>query len=207
MAAAANCPWAVADDPTSRPGDSGGPLVAASGQVIGVDTSADGRHGYAIWWWTPCPTPTPSRSLLSVGPTRQPDRPTSSPPTSTQKVGGYSALICNSAPPLAHSVNRSPVPADVPCCRTSSEALIDEHHRRRPSVHPRSRAHRQALRGARPADTRRVALDGRGHWSRRLGPVEGPTGAKQRQRPAGVGSDRGRSSVTRRVLCVIALTA
>lgn len=30
-----------------RPGDSGGPLLSA-GRVIGVNTSADGRHGYAI---------------------------------------------------------------------------------------------------------------------------------------------------------------
>lgn len=38
----------IETDAWVRPGDSGGPLIATSGQVIGVDTAADGRHGYAI---------------------------------------------------------------------------------------------------------------------------------------------------------------
>ena len=38
----------IETDAWVRPGDSGGPLLTGSGQVIGIDTAADGRHGYAI---------------------------------------------------------------------------------------------------------------------------------------------------------------
>jgi S1-C subfamily serine protease len=38
----------IETDAWVRPGDSGGPLLSTSGQVIGIDTAADGRHGYAI---------------------------------------------------------------------------------------------------------------------------------------------------------------
>jgi S1-C subfamily serine protease len=38
----------IETDAWVRSGDSGGPLLTGSGQVIGIDTAADGRHGYAI---------------------------------------------------------------------------------------------------------------------------------------------------------------